>query len=155
MDRRQKRTRKQLQKALIHLMHGQSYDEIRVLDIVEVADIALPTFYRHYENKLALLKDIVEYTVEHVELGQANIKLNMESLLDLNQPSPILPLTQLLYSNRVFFRRLLTTPHSHHIMQIALERFTAKIHVDTPEWESHEVDLIASILFGCLYNLKK
>ncbi|MEO1286424.1 MAG: hypothetical protein AAFV93_01545 [Chloroflexota bacterium] len=41
VDRRVKRTRKALREALIQLMYEKDYDDIRMIDIAEVADIAL------------------------------------------------------------------------------------------------------------------
>lgn len=152
MDRRQQRTRKRLREALIALLHEQEFDSIRMIEIAEHADIALPTFYRHYANKLALLDDLIMYLAEQAKAQRADLRLDLESLLDLNQPSPILPIVYLFDANRVFLRRLLTTPHSHRIIQLMLQHVTTTIHTDTPAWQPHEVDLMAGFIFGYVYR---
>ncbi|MEM9952421.1 MAG: TetR/AcrR family transcriptional regulator [Chloroflexota bacterium] len=152
MDRRVKRTRRALREALIQLMYEHEYDDIRVINITELADIALPTFYRHYENKLDLLKDLVTYFVEQVEAQNIGLQLNLDELLDLSQPPPLLSLFHLSATHRDFLQRLLRTPQSHQILQLTLTNFMHRIQADTPQWKPHEVELIASMTFGCLYH---
>src|SRR5262245_11059285 len=50
-DRRVKRTRELLQKALIELISEQGYDAITIQEIVDRADVARTTFYMHYNSK--------------------------------------------------------------------------------------------------------
>ncbi len=51
MDRRTKRTRERLQKALIELIGERGYDIITIQDIVDRADVGRTTFYLHYSSK--------------------------------------------------------------------------------------------------------
>ena len=55
IDRRILRTKSSLQEALKALMKQKPYAKIKVSEIVEVANIARPTFYMHYETKDDLL----------------------------------------------------------------------------------------------------
>ena len=55
IDRRILRTKNSLQEALKQLMEQKPYAKIKVSEIVEVANIARPTFYMHYETKDDLL----------------------------------------------------------------------------------------------------
>lgn len=50
-DRRVRRTRKLLFKALRELMAEKRYDSITVQDILDQADIGRTTFYAHYQDK--------------------------------------------------------------------------------------------------------
>jgi AcrR family transcriptional regulator len=50
-DRRVRRTREMLQKALMELIGEHRYDAITIQDIVDRADIGRTTFYLHYNNK--------------------------------------------------------------------------------------------------------
>jgi AcrR family transcriptional regulator len=64
LDRRQRRTRTALRKALMELITEKSFDAITLQDIVDRADISRATFYLHYKDKEDLLfksmKDIYD-----------------------------------------------------------------------------------------------
>jgi AcrR family transcriptional regulator len=64
LDRRQRRTRTALRKALMELILEKSFDTITLQDIVDRADISRATFYLHYKDKEDLLfksmKDIYD-----------------------------------------------------------------------------------------------
>src|SRR5215510_4017956 len=54
-DRRVRRTRELLQRALLSLIQERGYDRITVQDIIDRADIGRSTFYAHYRDKDDLL----------------------------------------------------------------------------------------------------
>jgi AcrR family transcriptional regulator len=54
-DRRVRRTRELLLRALLSLIQEQGYDRITVQDIIDRADIGRSTFYAHYRDKEDLL----------------------------------------------------------------------------------------------------
>ncbi|WP_051023211.1 TetR/AcrR family transcriptional regulator [Nocardia pneumoniae] len=54
-DRRVRRTRNLLHRALIELMLERGYDRITVRDILDRADVGRSTFYAHYRDKDDLL----------------------------------------------------------------------------------------------------
>lgn len=54
-DRRVRRTRDALHRALIELMMERAYDRISVSDVIARADIGRSTFYTHYRDKDDLL----------------------------------------------------------------------------------------------------
>jgi len=55
VDRRVRRTRELLQRALLSLIQERGYDRITVQDIIDRADIGRSTFYAHYRDKEDLL----------------------------------------------------------------------------------------------------
>ncbi len=57
-DRRVRRTQKLLAKALILLTLEKNYESITIREITERADIGYATFFRHYRDKDALLRDV-------------------------------------------------------------------------------------------------
>jgi AcrR family transcriptional regulator len=57
-DRRTRRTRTALLRALEHLLAIRQFDQISIRDIAAEADIAYPTFYRHYPDRESLLSDL-------------------------------------------------------------------------------------------------
>ncbi|MET9214601.1 MULTISPECIES: TetR/AcrR family transcriptional regulator [unclassified Nocardia] len=54
-DRRVRRTRDNLHRALIELMIERGYDRVTVSDVIERADVGRSTFYAHYRDKDDLL----------------------------------------------------------------------------------------------------
>jgi AcrR family transcriptional regulator len=73
-DRRKRRTRAQLRKALMELIVEKGFDAISVQDIAERADVSRATFYLHYHTKEELLaKSMLEVYDELVEKAEANI----------------------------------------------------------------------------------
>ena len=57
-DRRIKRTQQLLAKALIALTLEKGYEAVTIRDITERADVGYATFFRHYQSKDALLRDV-------------------------------------------------------------------------------------------------
>lgn len=70
-DRRVKRTRRLLQRALRELMAEKRYDRITVQDILDKADIGRTTFYDHYQDKedlaTSMLIELMEMLTQAVE----------------------------------------------------------------------------------------
>jgi AcrR family transcriptional regulator len=56
MDRRVRRTRELLRRALLSLIQEKGYDRVTVQDILDRADIGRSTFYAHYRDKDDLLR---------------------------------------------------------------------------------------------------
>jgi AcrR family transcriptional regulator len=56
MDRRSRKTRGALHRALISLILSRGYDEITVSDIADAANVGRSTFYLHYTDKDDLLR---------------------------------------------------------------------------------------------------
>jgi AcrR family transcriptional regulator len=63
-DRRVRRTKKSLGDALIALALEYEYEEISIQEITTRADIGYRTFFRHYADKDALLKDVLGATMQ-------------------------------------------------------------------------------------------
>ncbi|MDH6427330.1 hypothetical protein BSK62_10515 [Paenibacillus odorifer] len=57
-DRRTRRTRQALKSAFVELILENSYDSVTILDVTNRADYNRGTFYKHFESKEALLKEI-------------------------------------------------------------------------------------------------
>lgn len=60
LDRRQRRTRERLHRAIHDLITEQDFAALTVSEIAERADIARKTFYLHYPDKESLLWDSLE-----------------------------------------------------------------------------------------------
>lgn len=74
-DPRIRRTRTVIEQAFVRLVREIGYDRVSVEEVVEVADVAKATFYRHYESKEALLAALSERLVyglaDRTDDGQA------------------------------------------------------------------------------------
>lgn len=68
-DRRVKRTRERLQKALIELIEEREYDAITVQDIADRADMGRTTFYLHYNSKDDLFMSCHQAIVSQFHFG--------------------------------------------------------------------------------------
>ena len=65
-DPRVQRTRKLLKDALVELSAKRGFDAVTVGDIVERAKINRATFYRHYQDKYALVEEIFQEAIERL-----------------------------------------------------------------------------------------
>lgn len=76
-------TKRILKTSLIELMHSKSITHITIKEICENADLNRSTFYLHYTDQYALLKEIekeiIEKTQEH--LVNINLETNINTLL--------------------------------------------------------------------------
>ncbi len=79
-DLRVRRTHMVLREALIALIEEKGFDAVTVADIAERAMVNRATFYRHYEDKYALVTGIFEEAVNQMfsEIGPSD---NVEALL--------------------------------------------------------------------------
>ena len=65
-DRRVKRTQKALARALIGLTLEKGYEAITIRDITDRAEVGYATFFRHYHDKDALLKDVLDVVLDEL-----------------------------------------------------------------------------------------
>jgi AcrR family transcriptional regulator len=73
-DPRVKRTRKLLEDAFVALLAEKSFQAISVQDIAERATVNRATFYAHFEDKYALMDQVIRDTFQEVlqqRLGEA------------------------------------------------------------------------------------
>lgn len=66
-DMRTRRTKKSLKKAISYLIINESIESISVTDICKKADINRVTFYTHYQDKYALLHELLHDIIELID----------------------------------------------------------------------------------------
>jgi AcrR family transcriptional regulator len=122
--KRQTRTRRSLQEALLELLQEKEYVDINIRQIAERANTARITFYRHYRDKDELLiaslqpiYDILQKTLESLEPARL--------IQGLEQP-PMLPLFLHIAERRKLYRALLTRQVSALVMH-EIRRYTVGI----------------------------
>ncbi|WP_198679340.1 TetR/AcrR family transcriptional regulator [Thermomonospora amylolytica] len=65
-DRRVRRTRRAIQRALVELILEKGYERVTVTDLINRADVGRSTFYAHFDGKQAvLLSNLEELTFLH------------------------------------------------------------------------------------------
>jgi AcrR family transcriptional regulator len=66
VDLRVKKTRAALSAALMELLNKKSFDEIKVVDICDIAQVHRTTFYKHFEDKYHLLNYVAETIINEL-----------------------------------------------------------------------------------------
>lgn len=92
-DRRVIRTKKLLRTALTELMNEKNFDEIKVSDITEKADINRGTFYLHYHDKYDLLEQNENEVIEEIKQIKNTTHFNKAEISAtklLDQPIPFM-----------------------------------------------------------------
>ena len=89
MDRRQKKTRKEIFKAFTELLSQKRFHQITVGEIIEKADVGRATFYAHFETKEFLLKELCEELFCHVFDATKEGEAHHEHIFDCEAPSSV------------------------------------------------------------------
>lgn len=83
MDRRVRRTRDLLRRALLDLILEKGYDRITVQEVIDRADVGRSTFYAHFTDKDDLL-------LSGLEEMSATLEEQMRRHLEGGDPNPVL-----------------------------------------------------------------
>ena len=67
LDRRVRKTRRQLKECLTRLLKEKKIQDITVRELAEMADINRGTFYLHYKDVFDLMDQIKNELIEEVE----------------------------------------------------------------------------------------
>jgi AcrR family transcriptional regulator len=89
MDRRQKKTRKEIFKALTTLLSQKRFHQITVGEIIEKANVGRATFYAHFETKEFLLKELCEELFCHIFDAAKQDGEHHEHIFDCEAPSSV------------------------------------------------------------------
>lgn len=117
-DRRIVRTRKALIDALVELSLERGYENVKIKDIIDHANIGNSTFYRHYKNKNDLLAKHL-YGIEQEfkrgtspEMTPYEVSLSVFTIVDKHRDSCLLAMS---------------LPEDHPVMIPILERATESV----------------------------
>ncbi|WP_047986485.1 TetR/AcrR family transcriptional regulator [Ornithinibacillus californiensis] len=82
LDRRKRYTRMVLKKSFMQLLKEKALSSITVKEICEIADVNRSTFYAHYTDQYALLKQIEDELIEDMKsyLSTANLQKEDEAV---------------------------------------------------------------------------
>lgn len=107
-DPRVQRTRKLLKDALIELAAKSGFDAVTVGDIVRRAKINRATFYRHYQDKYALVEEIFQEAMDQM---RHDLKPPSESALSTalqDPPKRLVKLFEHFAEHKQLYRALLS-----------------------------------------------
>jgi AcrR family transcriptional regulator len=102
LDRRVRRTRKQLHDAFLELVIEKGYEKTTIQDILDRADVGRSTFYVHYRDKEALLTASFDAMAEQLERELDGIPA--ANPIDVTVPAALL--FEHAYQNKRVYRAL-------------------------------------------------
>lgn len=109
LDRRIRKTKQALKKALIDLMKQKNIDSITITDIVNKADCNRGTFYFHYKNKGNLVTEIINEMISGLKKAFRSPYKNLNSVdLTILSPSTIV-LFDYILENANFYKLVLNS----------------------------------------------
>lgn len=154
MDRRVRKTRKQLQEGLARLMQEKNIRDIRVKELVEEVDINRSTFYLHYSDIYDMLAKIEEELFEQIQEAFREYPLGTDehSLAFLRQ------MFQIMDDNRSMCKAL-CGPNGDMGFVTRMERVVGQqaVLVVEPKYRMNEKELrysYAYCLNGCVGLIK-
>lgn len=86
LDRRARRTRRQLREALFDLILEKGYEAVTIEDITRRADLGRTTFYLHYKDKEELLLESIDDTAKALI---SRLPPNAWSVIDPHEPGSV------------------------------------------------------------------
>ena len=152
-DRRIRRTRRHLHRALYDLMETLPYEDITVSKIVDEADISRATFYLHYKVKDELLLDSLEAIIE--DALESVHSVSPADDVSANLKFVALLIFQHVYDNQQVYLALyksnLTASIIQHPLNTLIDTIQQYLTSDTGTQASY--DWVAHQIAGSLYGL--
>jgi AcrR family transcriptional regulator len=150
-DRRIKRTRDLLQKALTELLKERSYSAITIQDVVNRANVGRTTFYDHYKSKNALFISCHEAVFRQFHFGPH--QLSKDELLSLDVPPKVIATYQQLFNSRELLSPVFQGEDSRLILRRVRERSAQEIAANLcaafPDADSAiPIEVLANYLAG-------
>ncbi|NQP34562.1 TetR/AcrR family transcriptional regulator [Streptococcus suis] len=124
MDRRIAKTRKAIFQAFLSLLNEKGYDDMRVQDVIDRADVGRSTFYAHYASKEALLEELCHDLFHHLFTGREDsdvtvLLAHIFKHFRTNQDR----VASLLLSRNTYFLKELETELKHDIYPKVMEDY--------------------------------
>jgi len=127
MDRRQGKTKKLLETALIKLMIKKGFDKITIKDLTEEADINRGTFYLHYKDKYDLLEQRENEILTTINENIENIaKKYPDNFILPSDKETFVPIFTFIYSyikENADFMKVILGPNGDLSFQMKIKNF--------------------------------
>ncbi len=117
LDRRIQKTRSALREAFFELVLTYSYDEIKVADIIEKANVGRSTFYQHYKSKDDILANSMGVLLDNLA----------RSIEPEDNYVALLGLMEHFWENRKFAPRIFSGTARRVVVQALVERIDIKL----------------------------
>jgi AcrR family transcriptional regulator len=155
IDRRRERTRKRLLEAARSQIADKGVSGLRINDITEGADVALGSFYNHFESKEAIVDAIVAESLE--ELAETLATGALEDPAELVS-SAIRQFVGLAYEDPEFARLVVHLDHADALFARAVHpaaRRAVDIGIASGRFAVADVDVaVTAILGGSLHLMR-
>ncbi len=146
-NRRTQMTKLLLRTALIELMQEKAIGQITIRELCEKADLNRTTFYLHYTDQQALLKDIERDVLEKTAEYMKNIHTDRRTV------RLVTSFLEYVRKNDLTFRTLLCRDDSEHFRLAFVKELRAIMGGDLPEYGDEQKTryVLSFLMFGCLY----
>lgn len=136
MDRRQRKTREAVFRALGTLLEQKSYGNITVQEIIDEADIGRSTFYAHFETKDDLLKALCAELFDHIVKSAADSTHTHGLYSDDGAPESVFcHLLQHLAENGNNILGLLSCESNEIFLRYFKDSLNELVRSQLPDWE--------------------
>ena len=151
-DRRVRRTREVLGDALVGLMHEKPFDQIKVHDVLNRAEVGRSTFYSHYRDKEDLFVSDVD------EFWSAMATMLSRRHEASRRVAPVRELFEHVGQVRDFYAALVKSEKVHDVMDLGIAHFARGIEQRFRELQSTEISssarqAVAHSLAGALFSM--
>ncbi len=147
-DRRSRRTKQLLKKASIELILESGFENVRVQDIIERADVGRTSFYAHFKNKEDLLLQNLDDLEEMFESDEENAEAGHFSLMMFRHLNENWRLAKGLMGNK----RIPVV--RNHVQKIITNYYKRRYREEFPQSASDlEVEAAAIVAAGALVSL--
>ena len=160
MDRRQRKSREAIFRALTDLLSKKEFHQITVGQIIEAADVGRATFYAHFETKEYLLKAFCDELFCHLFDAQNDTGYDHRHIFDCSGEEPVFLhlfthlkrndnhiLTLLASANNALFLGYFRA-NLESLVERNLDMFAHKKNINIPEdfWKDHILSTFMSTL---------
>jgi AcrR family transcriptional regulator len=154
LDRRQRKTRAALHRALLELVATTPFDQVTVESVTNAADLARPTFYAHYHDKYELLGAAAIELMDGLVLAVSETSLPQ---LPTYSGTRVLTILQHAQEHRSLYRLLINGEGGLAAREKLIDTFTAaaqRIFIDgsnrTSDEPQHDLNVSTTAFVGAL-----
>ena len=146
-NRRTRMTRHLLRTALLELMQEKNLSQITIRELCEQADLNRTTFYLHYTDQTALLRDVEKEVLDQTRAYMKDIHT------DRNTIRLVQTFLEYIRKNDLAFRTLLCRDDSEHFRRRFVIELRSLMAPDLPEYGTPRQTqyTLSFMMFGSLY----
>ncbi|XCY66489.1 TetR/AcrR family transcriptional regulator [Streptococcus iniae] len=158
VDRRIQKTRKIIYEAFLEILNEKGYDQIRVQDIIDLANVGSSTFYQHYESKEVLLDQLCQELFHHIFYQEEDSSFKdylVHIVMHFKKNKD--RVASLLLSNNPYFLLHLKAELEHDVYPVLyqnyvkdkkipepfIHQFVVSSFIETLKWWLHQRDMIS------------